>query len=94
MTENANSGRAFVMVIPSRRGRDLSSVDQRTDGHIRIETYKGVGTAICIDLFDSAIQGANAAHLNSKMFRWSDDGASEATKSLQKMGFRVVVVIK
>lgn len=66
----------------------------KVDGHIRIETYPGVGTQIYVDLFDSSIREAGRAHIESRLFPWTDKGAREATKYLQDWGFRVVVALK
>ena len=84
----------FEMIVPTRRGTDLHSQDERMDGHIRIETYKENGTSIFVDLFLSKIQQADRAHITSESFPWTSDGANEATRFLQENGFRVVVAIK
>lgn len=84
----------FGIVVPTRAGRDLDSRDGKKDGHIRIETYKGVGTRIYVDLFDSSVKDADRAHLKSADFEWTDEGANEATQFLQKNGFQVVVMLK
>jgi hypothetical protein len=84
----------FDVVIPTRKGRDLRSDDQQIDGHIRIESYKQVGTNIYVDLFVSKVKEADEAHITSESFPWSDEGANEATKFLQESGFHVVVMIK
>jgi hypothetical protein len=82
------------VVVPTRVGKDLESEDGKKDAHIRIETYKQVGTNIFVDVFDSAIEDANKAHLISQAFQWNNEGGDEATRFLQKQGFRVVVLIK
>lgn len=82
------------VVVPTRTGKDLESADGKKDAHIRIETYKQLGTNIFVDVFDSAIENADMAHLTSRVFRWNDEGAGEATRFLQKTGFRVAVLIK
>ena len=84
---------SFEIVVPTRRGKDLNSVQAR-DAHVRIETYKPLGTNIFIDVFDSAIEDHDEAHLVSEAFPWSDRGADEATRFLRKHGFRVAVVVK
>ncbi len=84
----------FVIVMPTRRGTDLENVAKTSDAHIRIETYKQVGTNIYVDVFDSAIENPNEAHVVSEMFPWTDEGAGQATRFLRKRGFRVVVMIK
>jgi hypothetical protein len=88
------SDRDFEMVIPTRAGRDLANRDKTKDAHIRIESYKQVGTNIFVDIFDSSIKNASNAHLVSGSFPHSDEGAAEATEFLQKHDFGVVVVIK
>jgi hypothetical protein len=87
-------GSVFQIVIPTRRGRDLQSAVKARDAHVRIEAYKKVGTNIFVDVFDSAIEDPDRAHLVSEAFPWSDQGADEATRFLQKRGFRVAIMIK
>ena len=84
----------FQTIIPTRTGRDLTNMDETEDAHIRIETYKAIGTRIYVDVFDSSVQDPSAAHIVSEMFPWSDEGADEATQFLQKHKFRVAVVLK
>ncbi len=72
----------------------MENRDRTKDGHIRIEAYKQFGTNIYVDLFDSGIKDSNDAHLTSECFQWADEGAEEATRFLQKHGFRIVVMIK
>ena len=72
----------------------MESEDRKKDAHIRIETYKQVGTNIFVDIFDSAIRDANRAHLTSQMFEWNNEGADEATRFLQMNGFRAVILIR
>ncbi len=83
----------YEVIVPSRIGTDLHNRDKTIDGHIRIETYKQVGTQIFVDLFASRVKNADEAHITSEAFPWSDEGASEATKFLQENGFRIVVMI-
>jgi hypothetical protein len=83
-----------MIVIPSRRGTDLSNSDGTEDAHIRIEKYEQIDTTICVDRFDSAIRDANKAHIVLNSFSHSNQGAEEATQYLQKHGFRVAVIIK
>ncbi len=85
--------RGSEVVIPTRAGRDIDSADGKLDGHIRIETYEGE-TQIYLYLFDSSVRDPNQAHLQSKAFSWTDEGADETTKFLQGKGFRVAVVLK
>ena len=85
---------SFEIVVPTRRGKDLQNSVQDRDAQIRIETYKQIGTNIFIDVFDSTIQDHDEAHLVSESFLWSEQGADEATRFLQKYGFRIAVVIK
>ena len=72
----------------------MENRDKTKDGHIRIEAYKQIGTDIYVDLFDSAMKDPNEAHLTSESYPWTDEGADEATRFLQKHGFRIVVMIK
>ena len=72
----------------------MKNRDNTKDGHIRIEAYKQIGTDIYVDLFDCAIRDPNRAHLISESYAWTDEGADEATRFLQKHGFRIVVMIK
>ena len=81
-------------VIPARMGRDLYNKDGTLDAHIRIESYKEIGTDIYVDLFDSSIEDANEAHITSESFQYEASGATQATEFLQENGFRVAVVIK
>jgi hypothetical protein len=87
-------GEDFDVVVPTRAGKDLQSKDGKIDGHIRIESYKGVGTKIYVDLFVSAVRDPDKAHITSESFPWTDGGAKEATKFLQENGFQVAVAIK
>ena len=72
----------------------MENRDKTKDGHIRIETYKRIGTNIYVDLFDSAIKDPDEAHIGSESFPWTDEGADETTRFLQEHGFRVAVMIK
>ena len=72
----------------------MENEDGKKDAHIRIETYKQLGTNVYVDIFDSAIEDANEAHLTSQVFQWNDEGADLATRFLQKHGFRVAILIK
>jgi len=80
-----------VCIIPTVRGTDLFSEDGRLDGHVRIETYKQVGTRIFVDLFDSSIKDADEAHLLSDFFQLNEDGALQATSFLKRFGFNVII---
>jgi hypothetical protein len=86
--------RNALVIIPTRRGTDRENAAKTKDAHVRIETYKQIGTNIYVDIFDSAIEDPNEAHLVSEMFTWTDEGANEATRFLQKHGFQVAVVLK
>ena len=81
-------------VIPNRAGQDLRDKEGAIDGHVRIETYKGIGTRIYVDLFDSKEKDANEAHITSESFAHSDKGANEATKFLQENGFMVTARLR
>ena len=81
-------------VIPDRAGKDIFDKDGTTDGHIRVETYGGIGTRIYVDLFDSNEEDANKAYITSESFAYSDEGTDEATKFLQKNGFSIEVAPK
>ena len=94
MSYSRRSREAVDIVIPTRRGKDLQSEERSIDGHIRIETYDAVGTRLFLDLFTSNVRLEEGAHTNSLDFPYSEVGADEATKLLQKLGFRVAVVIK
>ena len=72
----------------------MENRDKTKDGHIRIEAYKQIGINIYVDLFDSAIKDTDEAQLTSECFQWTNEGADEATRLLQKHGFRIVVMIK
>jgi hypothetical protein len=76
-------------VIPNRTGRDLHDKDGATEGHIRVETYEGIGTRIYVDLFDSEEKDVDKAHITSESFAHSAEGADEATRFLQENGFKV-----
>ena len=82
------------MVIPTRRGTEFDSADGKIDGRVRMQTLPMVGAQIIVDLFDSTIKDGNEAHLDSKFYKWTEEGADKATMFLQKKGFRVVVLIK
>jgi hypothetical protein len=82
------------IIIPTRYGKDLQNAVQAKDAHVRIETYRQIGTNLFIDVFDSAIEDPNEAHLVSEAFPWSDQGADEATRFLQEHGFHVALMIK
>ena len=84
----------FQIVIPTRRGKDLQSAVQAKDAHVRIEAYKNIGTNIFVDVFNTAFEDPDVAHLVSEAFPWSDQGANEATRFLQEHGFHVAVVMK
>lgn len=88
------STRRSCLVIPNRHGTDLGNTDGTEDAHIRIETCSRSGPGICVDRFDSAIEDADEAHIESEFFPHSDVGADEATRYLQSKGFRVAVVIR
>ena len=61
------SGRDLGVVVPTRRGRDLENHDGTRDAHIRIESYKEIGTNIYVDVFDSAVKDPNEALAVSEM---------------------------
>lgn len=84
----------FEIVNPTRRGTDSENATKTMDAHVRVETYKQVGTNVYVDIFNSAIEDPNEAHLISELFHWTDEGAEEATRFLQKRGFRVAVMLK
>ncbi len=84
----------FELVIPTRAGRDLHNEDKTLDAHVRVESYRQVGTAIYIDLFDSGIADANEAHILSESFPYDDSGADEASKLLKDDGFRVMLILR
>lgn len=84
----------FEIVVPTSAGRDLDNVGKTKDAHIRIETYKEVGTNLYVDVFDSMIEDPHDAHTVSEVFPWANRGAEEATRFLQKHGFRAVVMLK
>lgn len=86
--------RSVTVVVPTRRGKDLLNSIHARDAHVRIETYKKIGTNIFIDVFDSAIEDHDEAHLVSEAFPCSDQGADEATQFLHNHGFRVAVMVK
>lgn len=81
-------------VVPTRAGKDLENQEGTKDAHLRIESYRDVGTNIYVDVFDSAIRDSNLAHIDSRIFQWTDTGADQATRYLQNHGFRVAVMIK
>ena len=72
----------------------MENEDKSLDAHIRIESYKQLGTDIYVDVFNSAIKDANEAHIVSEWFPCTDKGAEEATRFVQEHGFRVVVTMK
>ena len=80
-------------VIPDRAGKDIQDKDGAIDGHVRVETYNGIGTRIYVDLFDSEEEDANKAHITSESFAYSDDGADDATKFLRENGFKVTATL-
>ena len=82
-----------MIVIPTRRGTHLQNEDRTVDSHIRIEEYE-IGINIYVDLFVSNVSDAKKAHITSEYFPWTDEGANEVTKLLQKNGFRASVMIK
>ena len=96
MSEGKNSepSPGFETVVPNRVGKDLRDKDNTLDGHIRIETWKGHGTQIYVDLFDSSVDDANEAYIASESFPKSIEGANEATKYLANNGFQIVVVLR
>jgi hypothetical protein len=85
------SGVKLLKVIPRRKGTDISNHDGSVDGHIRIETYEGVGTKIYVDLFDSSIKNATKAHMRSEAFPCTEEGTSKATCLLERYGFAVII---
>ena len=93
MRMNNNTRLNAPLLVPTRSGKDLNN-DGTRDAHIRIESYKDVGTNIYVDVFDSAVKDPSDAHVVSEMFPWTDEGADQATRFLQKHGFRAAVMIK
>ncbi len=85
---------SFELVIPTTTGRDLQNKDRTLDAHVRVETYKQIGTAIYVDLFDSTIADANLAHILSESFAYDDIGAKEATEFLRDDEFQVVLALR
>jgi len=84
----------LVTVIPNRTGQDLRDEDGATDGYIRVETYKGIGTRVYVDFFDSKEKDADKAHITSESFAYSAKGADEASEFLQENGFRVTARLR
>lgn len=80
-----------LLVIPKRRGTETTSVDGKIEANIRFATLPMVGSRIIIDFFDPTIEDGDDAHIESKFFKWTDEGAGKATIYLQKKGFKVVV---
>lgn len=81
-----------MVIIPTRYGNDLLNAVQNKDAHVRIEAYKQIGANLFVDVFDSAIEDPNEAHIVSEAFPWSDQGADEATQFLQEHGFHVAIM--
>jgi hypothetical protein len=81
-------------VAPTSEGKDLDSADGTIDGHIRLETYKHLGTKIYVDLFDSSIRNPSRAHIISEMFPYTNKGARESTRFLQGNGFQAEVMLR
>jgi hypothetical protein len=73
---------------------DLHNSDGTIDAHVRIETYKEIGTHIYIDLFDSTVENASEAHITSESFHYGLSGAKSATEFLRDNGFNIVVAVK
>ncbi len=81
-------------LVPNRVGKDIENQDKTIDGHIRIETYKLLGTRIYVDLFDSSTAEAHQAYLISEMFPYTSDGARKSTEFLQGFGFQLEVALR
>jgi len=91
--KDSESNADLETVVPNRTGRDLRDKDGDTDGHIRVETYKGIGTRIYVDFFGSKENDADKPYITSESFAHSDEGAEEATKFLQENGFNIELTL-
>jgi hypothetical protein len=81
------------VVIPTFDGEDIFDSTGRYDGHVRVEHYEQLGTKIYVDLFDSSIDLATKAHVDSEFFNYNVRGAKEATEFLSANGFKVELKI-
>jgi hypothetical protein len=73
---------------PNKYGSDVASADGRFDGHVRLERLR-VKDWIMVDIFDSRIQDAHAAHLEGYGFTNDLEGAEAATNFLHKYNIDV-----
>lgn len=80
-------------ITPTKAGTDADSTDGKYDAHVRLEEVDGEWL-ICVDIFDSTVRRANAAHLDSDSFPDTGRGAKEATSYLLEYGFDVRIVIR
>ena len=69
-------------VIPTSAGIDLFSIDRKYDAHIRVEKFQGE-KQITVDVFDSMEKNADAAHIDSQEFPYTQEGAAEAEDYLR-----------
>ena len=78
-------------ITPTAKGTDIYSTDKKYDAHLRLEKAGGEWL-IFVDIFNSAVKSANAAHVDSDSFAVTASGAKEATDYLREYGFDVRIV--
>ena len=78
-------------ITPTKKGTDLESTDKKYDAHVRLEKAGGEWL-IFVDIFNSGVKSANAAHVDSDSFAVTASGAKEATDYLREYGFDVRIV--
>lgn len=74
-------------VRPTRAGVDLDNVTKTRDANVRLEEGE-----IAVDVFDSRVQDAARAHIESEAFPTDEAGAAAATEFLRSFAFDVRVL--
>lgn len=82
-----------IRIKATRGGIDVVSLDNKIDGHVRLEG-KGLHEGIHIDLFDSMIEegmSKEEAYIDGDIFTNTKEGKQEATKFLKDNNIAVAI---
>lgn len=82
----------MVRFIPTAKGRDLYSRDQKFDAHVRIEhPARMTRRVIAVDVFNAKVKDSTRAHVESEFFTLSPRGAKDAADFLLGYGFEATL---
>lgn len=77
-------------VVPTEEGVDITSPLKSHDAHVRLERDPDGKVVVCVDVFDTSIENANEAHLESRCEPDNEAGAAALSDWLRdEWGFYV-----